>query len=56
MSPCNPEHLMNWVCTGRIVRSGVRVEVVDYSKMENDGGISTNINLFWRGVGSQELH
>ena len=44
MSPCNPEHLMNWVRTGRKVRSGVRVEVVDtigdYSKSEGDGGIS----------------
>ena len=36
---------MSWVRTGRKVMSGVRVEVVDYSKMEDDGGISINISL-----------
>ena len=72
MSPCNPEHQMNWVCTGRKVRSGVRSEVVDaigdYSKIEDDGVISSEeydgsksqakilIYVLWGGVGSQKLH
>ena len=41
---------MSSVRTGNKVKSGVRLEVVDYSKMEDDGGISININLFWGGV------
>ena len=42
---------MSSVCTGRKVMSGVKLEVVDYSKMEDDGGISININLFLGGWG-----
>ena len=46
---------MSLVRTGKKVMSGVRLEVVDYSKMEDDGGISININSFWGGVSGVTL-
>ena len=46
---------MSSVRTGKKVMSGVRLEVVDYSKMEDDGGISINNSLFCGGGGVSEV-